>query len=147
MIKFIVNQKFILSSLFSPSKSSLSSLDQPLILVNKDTENELTGSGVPRGFWGVSKPPEIPKALQNRAKLNPIVETVKKNSEFRTPTPQDARKKGSKILKLPPVRNFFKLGMTNKLVFIINSLKVSNMKILQYEMKFLVPNYTCLQNR
>ena len=26
---------------------------------------------------GVFKPPEIPKALQNRAKLNPIVKTVK----------------------------------------------------------------------
>ena len=34
-------------------------------------------------------PPEIPKALQNRAKLNPIVKTV----EFRTPNPQDIRKK------------------------------------------------------
>ena len=33
-------------------------------------------SGVPRGVGG-SNPPEIPKALQNRAKLNPIVKTVK----------------------------------------------------------------------
>ena len=33
-------------------------------------------SGVPRGGW-VFNPPEIPKALQNRAKLNPIVKTVK----------------------------------------------------------------------
>ena len=30
------------------------------------------------GGWGVQTlPPEIPKALQNRAKLNPIVKTVK----------------------------------------------------------------------
>jgi len=31
------------------------------------------------GFWGVKTPlpPEILKALQNRAKLNPIVKTVK----------------------------------------------------------------------
>ena len=32
------------------------------------------------GVWGVqppTAPPEIPKALQNRAKLNPIVKTVK----------------------------------------------------------------------
>jgi len=37
--------------------------------------------------------------------------------------------------------------MTNKLVVIINSLKVPNIKkILLYEMKFLVPNYSCLQN-
>ena len=38
--------------------------------------------------------------------------------------------------------------MTNKLVVIINSLKVPKMKkILLYEMKFFVPNYSCLQIR
>ena len=38
--------------------------------------------------------------------------------------------------------------MTNKLVVIINSLKVPKIKkILLYEMKFLVPNYSCLQIR
>ena len=38
--------------------------------------------------------------------------------------------------------------MTNKLVIIINSLKVPKIKkILLYEMKFLVPNYSCLQIR
>ena len=57
-------------------------------------------------------PPQISKALQNRAKLKPIVKTVK-ISEFWTPTPQDVRKRGSKILKLPPVRNCFTLAMTN----------------------------------
>ena len=37
--------------------------------------------------------------------------------------------------------------MINKLVVIINSLKVPKMKnILLCEMKFLVPNYSCLQN-
>ena len=37
--------------------------------------------------------------------------------------------------------------MTNKLDVIINSLKVLKIKkILPYEMKFLVPNYSCLQN-
>jgi len=37
--------------------------------------------------------------------------------------------------------------MTNKLVVIINSLKVPKIKkILLYEMKFLVLNYSCLQN-
>jgi len=57
------------------------------------------------------------------------------------------RKKNSKILKLPPVRNCFTLAMTNKLVVIINSLKVPKIKkILLYEMKFLLPNYSCLQN-
>ena len=55
-------------------------------------------------------------------------------AEFRTPTPQDVRKKGSKILKLPSVRNCFTLTMTNKLVVIINSLKVRKIKkILLYE--------------
>jgi len=29
------------------------------------------------GVWGVQPPPEIPKTLQNRAKLNPTVKTVK----------------------------------------------------------------------
>ena len=37
--------------------------------------------------------------------------------------------------------------MTNKLVVIINSLKVPKIKkIILYEMKFLVPNYSCLHN-
>jgi len=35
--------------------------------------------------------------------------------------------------------------MTNKLVVIINSFKVPKIKKL-HEMKFLVPNYSCLQN-
>ena len=67
-------------------------------------------------------------------------------TEFRTPIPQDVRKKCSKILQLPPVCNCFTLAMTNKLVVVINSLKVPKIKkILLYEMKFLVPNYSCLQ--
>ena len=37
--------------------------------------------------------------------------------------------------------------MTIKLVVIISSIKVPKIKkILLYEMKFLVPNYSCLQN-
>ena len=37
--------------------------------------------------------------------------------------------------------------MTNKLVVIINSLKVPKIKkLLLYEKKFLVPKYSCLQN-
>ena len=37
--------------------------------------------------------------------------------------------------------------MTNKLVVITNSLKLPKINtILLYEMKFLVPNYSCLQN-
>ena len=110
----------------------------------------LLSSGVTKGGLGegglISPPPEIPKALQNRAKLNPIVKLLK-SAEFRTPTPQDVWKKGSKILKLPSVRNCFTLAMTNKLVVIINSLKLPKIKkILLYEMTFLVPKYSCLQN-
>ena len=56
-------------------------------------------------------------------------------------------KKGSKILNLPPVRNCFTLAIANKLVVVINSLKVPKIKkILLYEMKFLVPNYSFFQN-
>ena len=52
--------------------------------------------------WRLNPPPEIPKALQNRAKLNPIVKTVKKWLNLGRQHPQDVRKKkGSKILKLP----------------------------------------------
>jgi len=129
-----------------------------------------------RGGWfgGVQPPPpENPKALKNRAKLNPIWKLLK-IIEFRRPTPQDVWNKGSKILKLP---NCFTLAMTNKLVVIINSLNPLNAeinptchllallgphhilhisrkrvkvpkskKILLYEMKFLVPNYSCIRN-
>jgi len=50
-------------------------------------------------------------------------------------------KKASKILKPLPVPNCFTLAMTNKLVVIINSLKLSKIKkILLYEVTFLVPN-------
>ena len=56
-------------------------------------------------------------------------------------------KKSSKTLKLPPVRNCFTLAMTNKLVVIVNGFKIPKIKkILLYEMKFFVPNYSCLQN-
>ena len=71
-----------------------------------------------RGGLGRFKPPppEITKALQNRAKLNPIMKKMLKTAEFRMPTHQDIRKKGSKIIKLPLVRSCFTLAMTNKLV-------------------------------
>jgi len=55
--------------------------------------------------------------------------------------------KGSKILKLPPVRDCFTLAMTDKLVVIINSLKVPKIKkSFKIKLKFLVSNYSCLQN-
>jgi len=100
------------------------------------------------GGGGGGKNPPPPPKFRRPSKIvpNSIVKTVK-IAEFRTPTPQDVRKKGSKILKLPLVRSCFTLAMTNKLVVIINSLKVPKIKkILLYEMKFLAPNYSCLQN-
>jgi hypothetical protein len=98
------------------------------------------------GGWGVQNPPKFrrpSKIVPNSTRLWKLL----KIAEFRTPTLQDVRKKCSKILKLPPVRNCFKLSMTDNLVVIINSLKVPKIKkILLYEMKFLVPNYSCHQN-
>jgi len=39
------------------------------------------------------------------------------------------------------------LAMTNKLFVILNSIRVAKIKkILLYEMKYFVPNYSCLQN-
>jgi len=93
--------------------------------------------GSPPKLWRPSK------IVPNSTRLWKLLKIV----EFRTPTPKDVQKKGSKILKLPPVRNCFTLAMTNKLVVIINSLKVPKIKkILLYKIKFLVPNYSCLQN-
>jgi len=100
------------------------------------------------GIWGVELPPppkfwSPPKTVPNPTRLGKLV----KIADFRTPTLQDVQKKGSKILKLPPVRYCFTLPMTNKLVVNINSLKVPKIKkMLLYEIKFLVPNYRCLQN-
>ena len=91
-------------------------------------------------------PPEIPKALQNRDKHNPIVKTVK-NCWIWDANTASFSEKDSKILKLPPVRICFTLAMTNKLAVIINNLKVQKINnILLYEMKFLVPKYSCIQN-
>ena len=99
------------------------------------------------GFGGSTTPPpkfrRSSKIVPNSTRLWKLLKTA----EFRTPTIQDVRQKGSNILKLPPVRNCYTLAMTNKLVVIINSLKVPKIKkISLYEMKFLVTNYSCLQN-
>jgi len=103
-----------------------------------------TGGG--GGGWGGSNPQKFrrpSKIVPNSISLWKML----KIAEFRMPTPQDVWKEGSNILKLPSVRNCFTLAMTKKLVVIINSLKVPKIKkIFLYEMKFLVPNYSCLQN-
>ena len=79
------------------------------------------------GFVQLPPPPNFrrtTKIVPNSTRFWKMLKTV----EFRTPTPQDVQKKGSKISKLPPVRNCFTLAMTNKLVVIINSLKVPKIK-------------------
>ena len=123
----------------SDSQKNWSRKDKKCVLVF------MYSSGVTRGVWGV-KPPwnsKGPPKSPNSTRLWKLL----KIAEFRMPTPQDVRQKGSKVLKLPPVRNCFTLAMTNKLVVIINSLKIPKIKkILLYEMKFLVPNYSCFQN-
>jgi len=98
-----------------------------------DDVSGITGGGVnppPPKFRGPTKIVPNSTGLGKQLKI----------AEFWTPTPQIVQKKGSKILKLPSVRNCFTLAMTNKLVVIINS-----KKILLYEMKFHVPNYSCFQ--
>jgi len=70
------------------------------------TQCSLPAGGTDTALWqwrtegGFNPPPQIPKVLQNRAKLNPIWKPLK-IAEFGTPTLQYVRKKGSKILKLP----------------------------------------------
>ena len=98
------------------------------------------------GLRGSNPPPKFGKPSKIMPKSNRWWKLLK-TAEFRTPSPQDVSKKDSKILKLPSVRSCFTLAMINKLVVIINSLKVLKIKkILLYEMKFLVPNYSRLQN-
>jgi len=65
----------------------------PVIITQQQWRTK--GGGV-RGFK--PPPPEILKALQNCAKLNPSLKLLK-IAEFRMPTHQDVRKKGSKLLK------------------------------------------------
>ena len=60
---------------------------------------------------GSTPTPEIPKALQNRANLNPIVKTVKKLLNLGSQHPKMFGKKGSKILKL---RRFGLIGCHHK---------------------------------
>ena len=106
-------------------------------------------SDVPRGEGLGVQPPPPKKKFRRPSKIVPNSTRLcklLKVAEFRTPKPQDVQKKGKKILKLPSVRNNFTLAMTNKLVVIIISLKVPKIKILLYEMKFLVRSYSCLQN-
>ena len=99
------------------------------------------------GLWGFKSPyskfRRPSKIMPNSTRLWKLL----KIAEFRTPTLQDVLKKGSKILKLLPVRSCFTLAMTYRLVVIITSLKVPKMKkILLNELKVLLPNYNCLQN-
>jgi len=58
------------------------------------------GGGGGGGGGSISPPPKFrrpPKIVPNSTRLWKLL----KIAEFRTPNPQDVRKKGSKILKLP----------------------------------------------
>jgi hypothetical protein len=85
-------------------------------MVQAASSRPVTASGEPRGGLGSSNPP--PRNSEVLIKLSRIPSSVEnisvtvqcsysiilislKIAEFRTPTPQDVRKKGSKILKLP----------------------------------------------
>ena len=61
----------------------------------------MTRSDVPKGGGGLGvfkpPPPEIPKALQNRAKFNPIVKTVKNSWISEANTPRCSEKKAVKF--------------------------------------------------
>ena len=50
-------------------------IDHNVVISNCSGRSSVT-SGIPGGGFS-NPPPEIPKALQNHAKLNPIVKTVK----------------------------------------------------------------------
>jgi len=92
-------------------------------------------------------PPKFQRPPQNILPNSTRLWKLFKIAEFRAPKLHDVRKRSSKILKLPPLRNYFTLAMTNKLFVIINSLKMPKIKkILLYKMKCLVQNYSCLQN-
>ena len=62
------------------------------------------GSGVPRGGGGVgvfNPPPRNSEGPLKLFQTQPDLWKLLKTAEFRKPTLQDVRKKGSKILKLP----------------------------------------------
>jgi len=100
------------------------------------------------GVLGCQTPPppkfgRPSKIVPNSTRLRKLLNLL----NFGRQHPKMLGKKGSKILKLPPVRICFTFATTNKFVAIINSLKVPKIKkILLYEMKFLIQNYGCLQN-
>jgi len=70
-----------------------------------------------------------------------------KIAEFRRPSPQDVWKKRHLNSKTTAGSQLFYISNDKILVVIINILKVPKIKkILLYEIKFLVPNYSCIQN-
>jgi len=51
--------------------------NSPSLITNALQSKQLRTEGGGREGWGVQTPLEIPRALQNLAKLSPIVKTVK----------------------------------------------------------------------
>ena len=65
----------------------------PSVTSNETQPPTPNPSGVPRGAWGVKPPREIPKDLQNRAKLNRIVKTAKNCWIWDANTPRRSEKR------------------------------------------------------
>jgi len=87
----------------------------------------LTHSVAYRGEFGIQPPP--PPKFRRPSKIVPNSTRLWKLLKLLNlwcHHPKMLGKKGSKILKLPPVRNCFTLAMTNKLVVIIIVLKYKN---------------------
>jgi len=92
--------------------SDMSGYGRATEMLRRDVPRE--GGG---GVWGRLKYLPPPPNFQRPSKIVPNstrLWKLLKIAEFLTPTPQDFRKKSSKILKLPSVRNYFTLAMTNK---------------------------------
>ena len=82
--------------------------------------------------WGVQTPPPKFRKPSRIVPKTTRLWKMLKIAEFSTPTHQDVRKKGNKILKLLPVRNCFILAMTNKLLVIIIDLKYQKLRNFYY---------------
>ena len=129
------------------SVESLFHLASKAGLVKVQPSRQWRTEGMGGGLRVQTPPPRYSEGSPKSCQTQPDCENCWKLLNLGRQHPKMFGKKAVKFLKLPSVRNCFTLAMTNKLVVTINSLKVPKFKnILLYEMKFLVPNYSCLQN-
>jgi hypothetical protein len=71
--------------------------------LSRSTGHWVPFSGVQRGGLGCSTPSRNSESPPKLCQTQPDLWKLLKIVEFKTPTPQDVRKKGSKILKLPRI--------------------------------------------